>query len=111
MMCFRFFANDVFIGTSTLLGRDPAMGVLFGTFIPAPGYKTVQDAHFVLRGVECERRADAREGIVLRLFGGDIEIRATSIYIYDFTNDLDEDSLEIQVIGAAPEAWEAARCG
>lgn len=33
-MCFRFFANDVFLGTSTLLGRDPAMGVLLGTFIP-----------------------------------------------------------------------------
>jgi|SRR5579862_1272821 len=114
---FTVRADTLDIGWSLLEGRDDGMGVATGVFHPGPDYPRIQpvfrlfaDAVGAAERESCEPDLaaffQARSRLALSVHRTDGQlIRSSSVHIYDFTVEVDEEALELEVIVADPDAW------
>ncbi|MCO6509883.1 MAG: hypothetical protein J5I65_03750 [Aridibacter famidurans] len=99
-MTFKVFQGETFIGHSELEGRDPAMGVAFGRFIPSTGYRTIQreciDNHFDQSALRLAVRTPDDE-----------QISCVGVAILDFSEKTgSEEDIELNVVGISQPPYE-----
>ncbi len=125
MRC-NIYANGELVGWAELNSADPPMGCASGPFHPNDNYKKIQpiirEYHLydgTLGEVDSQKRIEAQAKIdALRLSvvteDGEVLDPACGVHIADFSEELDEDPYQIDVIGLPfdiydrlfPSAWQ-----
>jgi hypothetical protein len=94
-MSFAIFAGDTLVGHSELELGDPTMGVAFGKFIAAEGYRDIRH--------ECQTNHADQTALALRArtpSGDWLPCAGTAVLDYtDHTEDGDEPYVEATVLG------------
>lgn len=110
MRC-NLYANEELVGWAELISTDPPMGCASGPFYPNDSYRKIQpiirEYHLfdgTLGEVNGEKRTEAQAKIdALRLSviteDGEVLDPAGGIHIADFSEELDEDPYQLDVIG------------
>jgi hypothetical protein len=125
MKC-HVYANGMLVGSADLMPADPPMGVASGPFYPNDDYQKIQPVlreHNLYDGtlgeVNAQKLREAQDKIyALRLSviteAGDILDPLGGVNIVDFSEELDEDPYQIDVLGLPfdtydrlfPSAWQ-----
>lgn len=97
---FSVYAANTLVGHSALESGDPPMGVAFGSFIPAPGYEAI-------RGF-CSSQHDDQADLQLTVRTPHNDtIACAGVGILDFSAQVGEETIEINVLGIASPPYEA----
>ena len=119
-------AKGILVGSAELIPTDPPMGCASGPFYPNDGYRKIQpiirEYHLydgTLGEVNGQKRLEAEAKIdALRLSviteGGEVLDPEVGVHISDFSEELDEDPYQLDVLGLPfeifdrlfPLAWE-----
>ena len=98
MSRFGIYSGSTIIGYSELEGGDPPMGCAAGRFLPLPNYSSVKascriDPH--------SENVSPQEHLALsvRLVGGDVIPAQGGVHIFDYSNQLEGDAIEVHVDG------------
>lgn len=125
MRC-NLYANEELVGWAELIYTDPPMGCASGPFYPNDSYRKIQpvirEYHLydgTLGEVNGQKRIEAQAKIdALRLSvtteDGEVLDPAGGVHIADFSEELDEDPYQLDVLGLPfdiydrlfPLAWE-----
>jgi hypothetical protein len=89
---FSVFSGLLLVGYTALESGDPPMGVAFGEFEPAEGYRMIQD--------ECRtnHRDQSALALTVRSDAG-VVIQCAGVGILDYSQGLQPDFIEINVLG------------
>jgi hypothetical protein len=110
MRC-NLYANEELVGWAELISADPPMGRVSGPFYPNDSYKKIQpfirESHLYdgsLGEVNEQKRIEAQAKIdALRLYviteAGEVLDPEVGVHIADFSEELDEDPYQLDVIG------------
>lgn len=103
MARFEVHSGTLLVGWSELELGDPPMGVAFGRFLPAPGYRTIQPIVAAACGgpLPQELQLSIREcnGTVLEPTGG--------VHLVDYATEVGDDGLEVSVLGISYPSYES----
>jgi hypothetical protein len=104
-------ANGILIGSAELIAEDPPMGCASGPFYPNDDYKEIQAVireHNLYDGTlgevneqkrrEAEAKIDALRLSVITEDGEALD-PLSGVHIVDFSEELDEDPYELEVLG------------
>ena len=112
------YANGILIGSAELVGADPPMGCAEGPFYPNDSYKEIQPIireHHLYDGtlgeVNQEKMREVEAKIsALRLSviteDGEILDPQSGFHIADYSEELDEDPYELDVLGLPFEIYD-----
>jgi hypothetical protein len=93
-MRFEVLANGVLVGGSELEAGDPPMGVASGRFVPCPAYSTIQSSV-----VKSRDDFQMHLALLVRLKNGADVPSAGGVRITDYSAELGDEGLEIEVLG------------
>ena len=91
---FEVLADSVVVGHSDLELGDPTMGVAAGKFLPSPAYAGIQPIVVAARG-----GSKPSVLLVVRLVGGQELPAQGGVQILDYSAELGDEGLEIEVLG------------
>jgi hypothetical protein len=117
-MRFNLYANEELVGWAELIPTDPPMGCASGPFYPNDSYRKIQpivrECHLYdgsLGEVNEQKRIEAQAKIdALRLYviteDGEVLDPEVGVHIADFSEELDEDPYQLDVIGLPFEIYD-----
>lgn len=99
MAVFEVYSGSMLVGHSNLEHGDPPMGVAFGRFVPNEAYATIQH--------QCiENQSDqSLLSLVVKTPQGET-IECAGVGILDYSRDVGEEGIEINVLGIPYPAYE-----
>jgi hypothetical protein len=92
-MRFTVRLHDELIGFSEIESGDPSMGCAYGKFVPADGYRAIQE--------HCVRHRDKWEsipGLAVEVMGVTLECNG-GFQIVDFSPELGNHGIELHLLG------------
>ena len=99
MQRFSIYSGSVLVGYSALEHGDPPMGVAFGEFEPADGYRLIQR--------ECRTNHDDQSALLLSAqTEGGVVIDCMGVGILDYSEMTPFDAIEINVLGISYPLYE-----
>jgi hypothetical protein len=91
-MKFSIYSNNVLVGHSELEFGDPPMGVAFGKFEPSDAYANIRQ--------DCSNNHADQSNLYLSAQTPEgLVIPCASVGILDYSNELDESFIEVNVLG------------
>lgn len=92
MARFSVYSRTILVGHSALELRDPPMGVAFGQFEPADGYRFIQS--------ECRANHYDQSALALTVKTSEGQvIPCAGVGILDYSVDHQDDYIEVNVLG------------
>jgi hypothetical protein len=112
------YANGILVGSTELIAADPPMGVASGSFSPNNDYKKIQPVvrEYLLydgtigeanaqKRIEAQARLEAL-GLSVITKDGEALDPAGGVHIADFSEELDEDPYQLDVLGLSFEIYD-----
>ncbi|WP_246474992.1 hypothetical protein [Pseudomonas folii] len=92
MARFSVYSGTTLVGYSALENTDPSMGVAFGQFDPADGYRLIQS--------ECRANHSDQSALALTVETSDGQvIPCAGVGILDYSVEYQDDYIEVNVLG------------
>ncbi|MFL1501945.1 MULTISPECIES: hypothetical protein [unclassified Pseudomonas] len=100
MARFSIYSGSILVGYSALEQGDPSMGVAFGAFEPAAGYRLIHS--------ECRTNHRDQSALLLSVQTEEgLVIECSGVAILDYSEKDFEDVIEVNVLGISSPPYEA----